>query len=301
MNKTLLVITITIIATIIVLISAPNSQKNVQFASRKLGFKNTSAINKIKTNNSYTNIKKEKVETKSSESTNIPKIEKKIVQQSESQLKEQQENSYIQDIEYIDWSEWRELVHKKIRGRFAYANKKIGWGIGAITDKNGRLLESYCYYIPESSMTIEETDWWLEANKPFYIYIGSNYNIYEAINTKRIKPTPTNLEEIIKNIVSTKKVYGADIAQQAYDDYYAMSQNNNQYVCKTCTKEQSAFSNACSSSLYGKDNNSNYKEYKNKHTESQRQLACIAMNMHAEASSGIKKPLKKIKACLYFQ
>ena len=85
MNRVLLTVTITIIATIIVLISNPNSQKNVQFASGNLGFKNTSSIKTDKTNRPYTNNKKETLETKRLKNAPLPKIEKKIQQKAETQ------------------------------------------------------------------------------------------------------------------------------------------------------------------------------------------------------------------------
>lgn len=297
MNKIFLAITLTIIATFFVLIANPSAQRNIHFASGNIGFKNIQTVNHTKQiNNTQTKIEQEEQINDYSNKSDTPQQYKrtKIQAEQDSNTKKiKAEKTTVEIIKYIDWTEWRKSVLQKTHGRLLSGPKNFAWGIGAIIDKNSNLIEAYCYYIPKTSLIIEGSEWWLEANKPFYVYVGSNFNIYEAYYPKTIKPTPANLEEIaIKNITFSKKVYGFDIAKQAYDDYYEVVVNNDQYSCPTCTEEQLAFGGACSGGLM-RIINGEHKSYPNKHTETQREWACRAMNMHAEASGWIKEDIMR--------
>lgn len=173
-------------------------------------------------------------------------------------------------------------IYKKIHGHFIYANKTVGWGIAGYIDQNFKLLDAYSCYIPTTSIRTSETtnDWWLEAYKPFYVFRASDNTIYETSYAKTIKPTPENLDKLIENITFDKKVYSADEAKLAYDNWEMLLIHNDTYNWRNQSIESRAFSAACSSGNLYKDKIA----YPNKSTNAQREWACLAMNMIAETS-----------------
>lgn len=140
---------------------------------------------------------------------------------------------------YIDWTAWRKNNFKYIRGHLlGIADRTVGWGISAVIDKNQNLTKVYSYRIPSDSITFDKTkkEWWLKANKKFYIYSASSKTLYEAFYNKSIRLSPQNLEEMMKFVSFGKRIYGITDANGNYSTSCS-TQINNHWACWLMTMD----------------------------------------------------------------
>lgn len=215
---------------------------------------------------------------RSAEKQNFVVTEINILNEKSLQTPSPKNDVYSELTQQFDWVAWRANARKYVSARARFLGKNCGWGVGVSVDKEANVIMANSYYIPPTSIKLDESQagWWLEANKPFYIYNSNDNNVYEAFYPISIKPTPENMQDIVKTANIGQKIFGIADAKKAYDNYDLIINPNDGHI----SDANRAFSLGCNSGCWTFNEETGC--LKNKLNATQKEWACRLMDMEAE-------------------